>query len=335
MTKRVLIVGCGSIGERHLRCLMRVGRVQPAVCEPSPELRQRIQRDYSVPVLAGMEEALAGDTLDAAIICTPADTHVKLAMRALQRNLAVLIEKPLSTGLDRLDELRAEARRTGKFVGVAYVYHFVPAVQAARDFLRTNNLGRILQVSVVAGQHFPTFRPAYRDIYYRDHLTGGGAIQDALTHLANTVEWLIGPTDKLFCEAAHQALEGVNVEDTVSLTAKNGSVLVSYSLNQFQSPNETTLQVHCQGGSVKIAIHKQQWATFPFGAQQWELHSPPVAQRDDLFTAQARAFLEGLDGSPNPICTLDEAIQTLRFNLAALQSARTGRAVALADLSSK
>jgi len=243
----------------------------------------------------------------------------------------VLIEKPLSTGLAQLDELKTEMVRAGKFVGIAYVYHFVPAVQAARDFLRTNSFGRPLQISVVAGQHFPTFRPAYRNIYYRSHETGGGAIQDALTHLANTVEWLIGPTARLFCEASHQALEGVVVEDTVSVTAKNGTTLVSYSLNQFQSPNETTIQVHCEGGSVKIEAHEQRWATFPCGAERWDYCAAPVAQRDDLFAAQATAFIEAMDGRPNLICTLDEAIQTLRFNLGALRSARTGSAVQLVD----
>jgi predicted dehydrogenase len=332
MTKRILIVGCGSIGERHLRCLMRVGQVQPAVCEPNPEVRHRVQHDYAVPVFAGLEEALAGDPCDGAIICTPADTHVNLALKALRHNLALLIEKPLSTGFDRLDELQAETRRTGKFVGVAYVYHFVPAVQAVRDFLSTKTFGRPLHVSVAAGQHFPAFRPAYRDIYYRNHKAGGGAIQDALTHLANTVEWLIGPTDKLFCEAAHQALEGVNVEDTVSVTAKNGGILVSYSLNQFQAPNETTIHIHCGGGSVKIEIHEQRWAIFPHGAKSWDYRPAPVADRDDLFTAQAAAFLDGMAGKPNPLCTLDEAIQTLKFNVAAIQSARTGAAVELAGL---
>ena len=45
--------------------------------------------------------------------------------------------------------------------------------------------GRIVQVIAVSGQHFPFYRPAYRETYYTDHATGGGAIQDALTHTIN------------------------------------------------------------------------------------------------------------------------------------------------------
>lgn len=329
MPRKILIIGCGSIGERHLRCFVRSSLAQVTACDPNSELLQKIERDYSVPTFSSLKDAFANVSFDGAVICTPAHTHVNIALTALRHHAALLIEKPLSIGLEQVDELKAEVARAGKFVGVAYVYHFMPAVRAVRDFLQEKSLGNPLQVSVVAGQHFPTFRPAYRDIYYNKHETGGGAIQDALTHLANAVEWMIGPTDKVFCEASHQALEGVEVEDTVSVTARNGKALVSYSMNQFQSPNETTIQIHCEVGSVKIEIHEQRWGIYLRGGEKWDYRPAPVAHRDHLFAAQAEAFLDGIEGKPNALCTLDEAIQTLKFNVAALQSARTGEAVVL------
>lgn len=325
MSKNILIIGCGSIGERHLRCLLRAKRAEVAVCETNPELRARVAREYSVAGFASLQDARV--RFDGVIICTPAHTHVALALEALRHNAALLIEKPLSTGFDQIDELKAAVAKSGKFTGVAYVYHFIPALQAVREFLRDQPFGPPLQITVVAGQHFPTFRPAYRDIYYRQHETGGGAIQDALTHFANAVEWLAGPTDQVFCDAAHQALEGVSVEDTVQVTARNGGTLVSYSLNQFQTPNEATMQIHCQRGSVKIEMHESRWAIFPHGAAAWDYRPAPVNHRDDLFVAQAEAFLDGIDGKPTPLCTLDEAIQTLKFNVAALESAKTGNVV--------
>jgi len=228
MAKHILVVGCGSIGERHLRCFLKTGRAQLTACDTSSALLQRIQQEYQVPGFASLPAALAAQNFDGVIICTPAHTHVGLALTALRAGSGLLIEKTLSTGFEQIEELKREVVRMKRFVGIAYVYHFMPAVRAAREFLRTAALGRPLQVSVVAGQHFPTFRPAYRDIYYNRHETGGGAIQGALTHLVNAVEWLVGPTSKVSCEAAHQVLEGVTVEDTVSVTARNQDVVVTY-----------------------------------------------------------------------------------------------------------
>lgn len=324
MTKNILVVGCGSIGERHLRCFLKTGRARLTACDTIPALLKKVQTEHQVPGVASLSTALASQTFDGVVICTPAHTHIGIALAALRAGSGLLIEKPLSVGFEQIDDLKHMIAKAGTFVGIAYVYHFMPAIQAARDFLRTAVLGKPLQVSVTAGQHFPTFRPAYRDVYYNRHETGGGAIQDALTHLVNVVEWLVGPTTKVFCEAAHQSLEGVTVEDTVSVTAKNTNAVVGYSLNQFQAPNETTIQIHCANGSLKIEIHEQRWAVFPRGASAWDYRPAPVNHRDDLFIAQANAFLDGLERKPNALCTLDEAIQTLKFNIAALESARTG-----------
>jgi predicted dehydrogenase len=180
-------------------------------------------------------------------------------------------------------------------------------------------------VAVNTGQHFPTYRPAYRETYYRDRRQGGGAIQDALTHMGNAVEWVVGPTTRIFCDGAHQALEGVTVEDTVNASARNGDVLVNYSLNQFQAPNETRLDFHAEGGSVRVELNVQRWGVFVHGSGDWTWNAAPLRDRDQLFVSQANAFLDGCGGKPQEVCTIEEGLQTLRFNCAALQSLLEGR----------
>lgn len=329
MKKQILVIGCGSIGERHLRCFQKTGRAEVAACDTNPALLEKMRKEYGVATFPQLKEAFATQKFDGVSICTPAHTHIPVALTCLKSEAALLIEKPLAVKLDGIDELKQEIAKAKKFVGVAYVYHLMPCVQKAKVFLDGSSLGKILQVSVVAGQHFPTYRPAYREIYYNNHATGGGAIQDALTHLVNAVEWIAGPTTKVYCEAAHQMLDGVTVEDTACVTTKSGSVPINYSLNQFQAPNETTILINCEGGSVKIEVHEQRWSVFPRGAEKWTFHPTPVGHRDDLFIAQANAFLDGIEGKPTPLCTFEEAIQTLKFNIAALESARDGIAVAV------
>lgn len=330
VSENILIIGCGSIGERHLRCFQSAGCADVMACDTTPEALARVTRKYGVTGFSDPDEALAARHHDGIVICTPAHTHIDLAIMALGRGAGVLIEKPLGTSPAGIGALREAASASGRFAAVAYVYHLMPWILGAREFLRGGEMGRPLHAILSAGQHFPTFRPAYRDIYYARHESGGGAIQDALTHAANAVEWLIGPTTRVFCDAAHQALEGVTVEDTVNVIARNGDALVSYALNQFQAPNEMTLQIHCEGGSVRVDGHEQRWSVFRRGDDAWEHHGTAPLERDELFIAQARAFLDGLRGRPTVLSTLEEAARTLKFNLAALESARTGKAVEIA-----
>jgi predicted dehydrogenase len=328
----VLIIGCGSIGERHLRCFQKTGRARVTACDVSPALRQKLADTYGVPALADAGAAIAAGDFDAVVICTPAPLHIPLALQALAAGRHVLIEKPLSTSLAGVSDLLAARNRSGRQAAVAYVYHVFPFLTAARAFIAGGGFGPVLHVTATSGQPFHLLRPAYAQIYYRDRATGGGGIQDALTHVANWVERIVGPTDSLLCDCAHQALAGVTVEDTVHLSARNGGVLVNYTLCQFQHPNETTIQFNSAGGSVKIEFHLQRWGTFAAGATDWTWHDTPVPERDSHFVAQAHAFLDQIEGQPARLCSLEAAAQTLRFNLAALAAAERGARVHLRDL---
>lgn len=324
----VLVIGCGSIGERHVRTFQATGRCQVLACDNRPAILAAMAERYRVPTIADWRVALADPAVAAAVVATPAPTHVDIAAEVLRAQRHCLIEKPLALTLDGLDDLAAAHAASGRAAAVAYVHHFRTEVAAARAFLQTGAFGRVLQASIVSGQDFPFFRPAYREIYYRDRAQGGGAIQDALTHLANLMEWFVGPTAALSCEAGHQALAGVDVEDTVAVTGRTrDGAIVTWSLNQFQAPNETTLQFNAARGSVIVEYHRQRWGRFARGDADWTWETFPPADRDGPFVAQAHAFLDLCAGRPAACATLAEGIQAVRFNLAAFASLRTGRRV--------
>lgn len=331
----VLVVGCGSIGERHLRCFQKTGRGEVAGCDPNSEIRKTIEETYGVKTHADFEAALLDDC-DTVVICTPPPLHIPMALKALRAGKHALIEKPLAVDLQDVPELVAAHRASDLQVAVAYVQHAYPYLQEAREFLQSGELGAIKHVTFAGGSHFPSGRPAhtahYSETYFARRETGGGVIQDAITHTANFVESVIGPTESLYCDCAHQALPRVEIEDTVNITARHGDVLVSYALNQFQAPEDGTLHFHTAAGSVKIEYHRQRWGVFRLGAPEWEWHDCAVPHRDSHFEAQAHAWLDLIEGKPSWVCSLDAAIQTLRFNQAALASADTQQRVVLDTL---
>lgn len=148
----------------------------------------------------------------------------------------------------------------------------------------------------------------------------------------NAMEWLLGPATRVFCDASHQMLEGVTVEDTVNLSVRHDNVLVSYAMNQFQTPNELAFTLHGEKGSLSVEHHHRRWGTMMRGETEWSWRTTPPLERDDLFIAQANAFLDGMDGmegKPSPLCTFEEGVQTLKFNLAALRSMDSGLPVTI------
>ena len=320
---RTLIVGVGSIGERHLRCFGNTGRAEVSFCEINDELKQRIDAQYEVKRSYADLDAALKDGHDLAVICAPAHLHVPMAIQILEAGLHVLIEKPLSTSMKNVDRLRQLATESGRVAAVAYVYRAHPAIRGMKVALDSGRFGAARQLVVTAGQNFAVARPAYREIYYKDRATGGGAIQDGLTHLVNAAEHLVGPVDRLAADAAHQVLDGVEVEDTVHLICRHGPVLGCFNLNQYQAPNEVTMKVVCDGGTAECRFTKHLWQsmTEPFGA--WREEGAWQLERDDLYINQANLFLDAVEGKAEPLCTVEQGVQTLKVNLAALKAADT------------
>ncbi len=326
----VLVIGVGSIGERHARCFQSTGLWDVTICEPNAALAETVASRYGCPFFTDLEVALEQGKFAAAVICTPAQTHIPIARTCVRRGLHVLIEKPLALVLDEIGELGQEAAVADRVIRVAYVTRANPLYEAMKAMLDRGIVGQPRQVSVVSGQNFPTFRPAYREIYYAKHETGGGAIQDALTHQIHTVEWLVAPIARIFAYAEHLVLEGVEVEDSVNASGMlaDGS-LVGFSFNQFQTPNESGITVHGTKGSIRAELQNRRVGVMLPGETEWTWTNFPAGDRDTNFVAQARSFYEAVMERPSLLSSLQEATQTLKVNLAMLESARTRREVVI------
>jgi len=318
---RMLFVGVGSIGERHLRCFLKTNRVTAAICERDEKRCHEVADRYGISHRYSSLETAPLDSFDVALVATPAHLHIPQAIVLAEAGVHLFLEKPLSTSLERIEELRHLIESGELTAAVAYFYRTHPALVAMKNAIDEGRFGRPVQLISINGQNLPHYRPAYRDVYYRDRAMGGGAIQDILTHSLNAGEWLAGPIDRVAVDAAHMVLEGVEVEDVVHVCARHGDVMATYSVNQFQMPNEVTLTVNCEKGSACFDLLGQKWKWMDQVDGSWHEESFGPLERDELYLSQAGALLDVLHGHRPPPCSFEEGLQTLRVNLTALRLA--------------
>jgi len=300
--------------------MINTDRTHVGICEVNPELCRTVSQRYGITeAFTSLDQALNAQW-DAAVVATPAHTHIPIATRLAQAGINLFVEKPLSTTTDGVEELIQMVAEQKIRAAVAYVYRAHPGLAAVREALKSGRFGEPVQLVANCGQNFPFFRPAYREIYYTDRAKGGGAIQDALTHMLNLIEWLVGPPDRLTADADHMVLEGVTVEDTVHLMARHGKIMSCVTLNQYQPPCEVVVTVNCTHGTVRFEpiAQRWRWQTDPAGDWNDELWVP--MERDDWFTVQEHAFLDILEGKAEPLCTLTEGFKTLQVCLTVLRA---------------
>jgi len=238
----------------------------------------------------------------------------------------LLIEKPLSTSFDQVDELMLQVKRRELQAGMAYVMRCHPLIQRLKQSIDSNELGAPVELVASAGQHFPFYRPDFREIYYAKKETGGGAIQDALTHTLNTTQWIVGRSTRVCADAARLSLPGVEVEDTVHVLARHGALLANYALNQHQYVNDGSLTIVCERGCWRFELTSQRLLRGDTPGGDWKVVAESkYLERDDLFVRQADAAIDMSRRIQPPLCTLTEGAETMAACLAMLKSAQEQR----------
>ncbi|HLO29843.1 MAG TPA: Gfo/Idh/MocA family oxidoreductase [Anaerolineales bacterium] len=342
---KFLIAGLGSIGRRHFRNLIALGekdivllRTRKATL-PDDELS-------GYPVETDLGAALEKHRPEAVIVANPTAMHLDAAIPAAQAGCHILLEKPVSHSLDRLDVLQKTAAKSGSRILVGFQFRYHPTLNKARELIRSNALGKLLTVHAHWGEYLPQWHPweDYRQSYAARPELGGGVII-TLTHPLDYLRYLMGEVESLWSFNGHISPLEINVEDVaeIGLKFKDGAT-GGVHVNYFQRPPVHRLEIVGTNGTLrwdnadgilhfyKLPASFGSYSDSP-PAPVRETFSPPEGfERNQLFVAQTRHFVEIVRGEAEPVCSLSDGIQALRLALAASQSQKTGQVIRMSEM---
>jgi len=333
---RFLIAGLGSIGRRHFRNLITLGEKDIVL------LRSHLAT-LSDDELAGylvetdIHEALRKHRPNAVVVANPTALHMDIAIPSAEAGCHILLEKPVSNSLERLDTLQQAAQKSGSRILVGFQFRHHPTLNKARELIRSNAIGKLLTVHAHWGEYLPNWHPweDYRQSYAARADLGGGVIL-TLMHPLDYLRVIVGEVDALWSFNGHVSPLEITVEDVaeIGLKFKNGAI-GGMHLNYVQRPPVHRLEIVGTKGTLRWdnsdGILRLYQMSMPFGsysdnppAPVVETFSPPEGfERNQLFVAQTRHFLETVRGEKEPVCSLEDGIRALRMALAAIESQST------------
>lgn len=330
MISRVLIVGLGSIGNRHLRLAREL--------LPKADIRiLRHQACPTVPVFAnGCFSSLDESIKFAphiAVIANPAPFHMGTALLLAEAGVHLLIEKPLSATVDGVKQLIDSCRAHKTTVLTGYNLRFLFSLQRFRDLLNAGSIGRVLSVRCEIGQYLPTWRPEtdYRQCVSAQRKLGGGALLE-LSHEIDYLRWIFGEVEWVNATLSQQSDLQIDVEDTAHLilgfVAASGRQLIAAVNLDFIRHDTTRLctAIGEQGslrwnGLTGVVEH------FETGAKQWHELSRHQQQRDDSYLSEWQHFLQCVNAKATPLVSAEDGLKVLQIIDAARHSSESGQKV--------
>lgn len=323
---RLLVVGAGSIGIRHLRNLRGLGSTELAACDPSAE-RRRVADGEGVVTFAALDAGLAWRPAGV-VVCTPPYLHIDVALRAVAAGAHVFIEKPIATSAPGVDLLIRDAAQAGRIVLIGYNLRFHEGLRRVKALVDTGAVGRVLTVRAEFGQYLPDWRPGqdYREGYLAQPESGGIVLDGS--HEIDYVRWIAGEVDRVSALGARLSDLELPDDDTVmALMRLRTGVLAHVHLDCVQRAYARGCKVVGAEGSV-VWDYATGVRLFDVRGKSWQEHAiaPDV---NDMYVAEMRHWLECLRGEAAPLTSATDALRTLEVALAIRVAAKTGREIVL------
>jgi YrbI family 3-deoxy-D-manno-octulosonate 8-phosphate phosphatase len=317
---KVVLAGLGSIGRRHLRNLLTLGerdiilyRTKKSTL-PDDELS-------AFPVETNLNTIL-DNRPDAVIIANPTALHLDIAIPSAEAGCSLLIEKPVSHNMERINELKNAVQRGGGQVLIGFQFRFHPCIQKIAQILNEGSIGRPLSAYAHYGDYLPDWHPweDYRKSYSANAALGGG-VTLTLCHPLDYMCWLLGEVESLSASTSKISDLDIQVEDVAQITLHFAQGTIgSIHLNYYQQPPSHLLEIIGTHGTVRwdhtdntvklYSAHEGAWKSFP---------APGGFERNEMFLSEMRHFLQVVRGEVRPICTLSDGIHSLKLAIAVNQ----------------
>jgi predicted dehydrogenase len=339
---KILLVGLGSVGQRHARNLRAVlgdtvellayrarggGLIPPGDTPTTPEAELGIRR------VATLQAGLA-ERPDAVFVTNPTALHLEVARAAVDAGCHVFIEKPLADTWDGVEDFLGAVDRKGVVAAVGYQLRFHPGLARLRELLESKAIGRPLAARLEFGEYLPAWHPweDYRDGYAARRDLGGGVLLTQI-HDIDYACWLFGTPARVFAIGGHLSDLDVDVEDLVCVTlqcGRDGRLFpVELRLDYVQRPPVRRCAVLGDHGRIVLDLTAGTLACTDVDGRRStvDVGTP----RNQLFVDEIRHFLDCVAGRARPLVDARAGAESLRVALAARASMRRGAPVELSD----
>jgi predicted dehydrogenase len=320
---KVLLIGLGRWGEKHLRVLSQLG-AELWVSDLSPELRERAVKAAGLdPQRAAADFRSALAHVDAVDLVTPADTHLEIAAECLRAGKDCFIEKPLTVTVEEARQLAEVVASTKRIVQVGHIFRFHPVSDALRRIIAE---GRIGKVRYLTGR-FAGFKRPRMDV---------GVTQTDAIHYFDLFADLLGCSPSAVTATVRDYL-GRGMDDLSFVTVEYGEVPAFVEAGYFVPGTHRECVVVGEKGSL-VADFGRSTVTLFEGEHEradgrWVAREGATetitAEGEEPLSRELRAFLDAVGSGRPPVVDVEAGLQALRVVEAALASSRSGRRVPL------
>ena len=346
---KILMIGLGSIGQRHVRNIRQVlgdeaellaYRVRGNKTTFTDKLQIRegvdLEQEYGITSYTSLEEALAQKP-EIAFITNITSKHMECALEAAKAGCHLLIEKPLASSMEGVEKLKALVEEKGLTVFMGFQNRYHPCVEVMRETVRNKMLGKIAYVEAEFSERLTTMHryEDYRGTYMAQSVMGGGPVLNLQMHDLDILQWIFGvPQSVTAVLQKHSGLE-IDVEESASAVFRCGDGENSFPIythtDFLQYPPVHRFKIVGEEGRLEADLNSTEYAIYQ-GDERVRSGAFPEFARNGMFLQELEDFLAAVQKGREVKIGLQDGIDTLRMAMAIKKADAEKREVVLSEI---
>lgn len=328
---RIGIIGAGSMGAIHADSWQATSATLAGLFAESPNEAARLAAKYNARVYENYA-ALLND-VDVVDICAPTHLHYEFALQAAAARKHIICEKPLARTLEQGRAMLDACRAANVKLFVAHVVRFFPQYARAKQNVAAGNIGTPAIIRLARQAYRPK---KARDNWFFDFEKSGGMLLDLMIHDFDYARWLAGEVETVFAKSvAAENLDAPLDFGLALLKHANGALSHITGAWAFPPPAfRTDIEIAGDAGLIEwksadtapleFFLHQRDGASADVGLPESPLSESP-------YTTQLKEFYSALVNDTPTRVTAEDGFAALQIALAAIESARTGKPISLAE----
>ena len=332
--KHILVLGAGSVGKRHLSNLANMNCKLSAL-DPNIDRLSDISKE--VPLVFQFTNLEQIDQywhkFSGVIVCSPPKFHKEQCIIVAQKDIPILLEKPLTINLKEGIELYNALKKLNGRLLLGYTYRWWQPLIEFRRKLHNGKVGKLLHAKFFMSAHLADWHPweRYQDFFMASKELGGGALLDE-SHFIDLMIWMFGLPESVYASVEKISNLDIETDDNVDMVIKyENGLRVIIHLDLYGRPHEKYISVTGDNGTLKWSFDPNQIQYSKSMEHNWEEQNFNL-ERNDMFIDVAREFISLIDGHTVSKCTIDEGVDVMRIIEACRISSNEKKVVVLNEI---
>jgi len=325
--KKILVVGYGSIGKRHVNNLLSYSSAKIIICTKQKDIW--FLKRKGINIYNSLDRCLE-ENPDIGFVANETSFHIPIAIKLAKAGLDLFLEKPLSDSMRGVKTLVNLIKRKKLITQMGCNWRFHPCIKKIKQLISQNAIGRIISVHVENGSYLPDWHPSedYRLGYAARKDLGGGIVLTQI-HELDYLYWFFGDIKEVFSVTGKFSDLEIMTDDLSSniLRFKN-NVISELHLDYFQRPDFKSCKIKGTKGVLYWNSQTNEVKLYNMKKKMWLVKMKVKNyQTNSMYIDEIKHFLKCVDKRKETINNIEQGVKTLETSLAIKKSSKLKRMI--------